>query len=333
MKTKLQTTTCLLAASALLSSFALAGDEEKKNEEVRVIVGSDKATSAHEWVHKSDDHKMFVYSHDDHESGPRTFLGVETSNVSATLGKQLGLPRGIGLVVARVVPDTGAAEVLEKHDILVKFEDQLMVSGNQLGVLVQSKEPGTEVELTIMRGGKEQVVVAKLGEKKAKTMSMKLGAVDADMIEKLRGSLGDSRSDLSREDVEGLMGKLRGKSSGLFFSDDKGDGPVVRMMKVNRGTVVFTDDEGTVKLIADEGPKRLVVVDGDENTIFDGPVGTAAEREALSEAIKSRLKKVESLESLQMDTDADFHVEEDVIEIVPHASTNGQVSSVTLVEK
>ena len=252
--------------------------------------------------------------------GPRTFLGVETTNVGSTLGKQLGLTRGVGLVVARVVPDTAAAAVLEKHDILVKFEDQLMVSSNQLGVLVQAKEPGAKVELTIVRGGKERVVVAELGEKKAKTVTIRHGAMALDSMGKMSSHAGISRSDLSREEIEGLLGKLGGKAGGLFLSENDQGGPVVRMMNINRGSVVFSDDEGTVKLIADEGPKRLIVIDHDSKTLFEGPVGTDEQRKNLSEDIKARLLKVESLESLQMSTDSDFEINEDVHVTVPHAS-------------
>ena len=92
------------------------------------------------------------------------------------------------------------------------------------------------------------------------------------------------------------------------------------MMNINRGSVVFSDDEGTVKLISDEGPKQLIVIDGDSQTIFEGPVGTAEERENLSDEIKARLLKVESLESLQMSTDSNFEIHDDVHVTVPHAS-------------
>jgi hypothetical protein len=51
-------------------------------------------------------------------------------------------------------------------------------------------------------------------------------------------------------------------------------------------------------------------------------VSTDEEREALSDAIKARLLKVESLESLQMSTDGDFEIDEDVHLTVPHASVH-----------
>lgn len=335
MKTNTKFLSCLTAAIPLFASALLAGDEVEVEKNMRVMVTSDEASRVHEWVQADDEgHHAFVFHHegDDADLGPRTFLGVETTTVGSTLGKQLGLTRGVGLVVARVVPETGAAKVLEKHDIIVKFEDQLMVSSNQLGVLVQTKEPGAEVKLTIVREGKEQVVMATLGEKKAKTITIKHSSV----VPKLHGAMsnpsGVTRSNLSQGEIEGLLGKLKGKSGGLFISEDDAGGPVVRMMNINRGSVVFSDDEGTVKLIADEGPKRLIVIDGDSKTLFEGPVSTEAQREKLSEEIKARLLKVESLESLQMSTDSDFEIEEDVHVTVPHASLHGGVKRIEIID-
>jgi serine protease Do len=90
------------------------------------------------------------------DTEPVTFLGVETVKVSSTLSEQLGLDRGMGLVVQRVIDGTVASEELKKHDILTKLDDQLIVSPDQLGVLVRSKNPGTEVKSTFGRGGKMQ---------------------------------------------------------------------------------------------------------------------------------------------------------------------------------
>ena len=52
-----------------------------------------------------------------------TFLGVETASVSATTAAQLGLPRGTGLVVNHVVPNSPATGALNVHDILLKQHD------------------------------------------------------------------------------------------------------------------------------------------------------------------------------------------------------------------
>ncbi len=306
--------------SLLLSLFALApvlpvaaGEPAAVETKTEVIIhSSDHAAPVHEWVH-SDSKTMTFKLEGDAEGESRTFLGVETTRVGATLGKQLGLDRGVGLVVARVLPDSGATEVLEKHDLLVKFEDQLLVSSDQLGVLVQSKDPGTEVELTVMRGGQQQIVTAILGEKKSRSVVIKHGNMTL-----------PSSSKISREEIEGLFGEMKGEGKGLFIKRHGGDGASIKVMNINRGTVVFTDDDGTVKLISDDDSKRLIVLDEDDNELFDGPVDTDEQRDALSEALQTRLDKVESIRAMEM-SDGDFEVEEDVQVLVPHASHDVEI--------
>ena len=53
------------------------------------------------------------------------YLGVATSPVEAALGRQLGLPTGVGLVVDHIDPASAAAKKLEKHDVLRKLKDRL----------------------------------------------------------------------------------------------------------------------------------------------------------------------------------------------------------------
>src|SRR6184192_561606 len=57
-----------------------------------------------------------------HEKGPSvpvTYLGVETSQVPDVVSEQLGLAKGLGLVVEYVAPNSPAASVgIQQNDIL-----------------------------------------------------------------------------------------------------------------------------------------------------------------------------------------------------------------------
>lgn len=312
MTTKLQFLPPLFLALVLPLA---AGEPATTTTKSRVIVHADKTLSGHAWVHADGDTMAFK-SGDESEMGSRTFLGVETTRVGATLGKQLGLDRGVGLVVARVVPESGAMAVLEKHDLLVKFEDQLLISPEQLGVLVQAKAPGTAVELTVMRGGQERLVTATLGEKKAKSVFIKHGNMALPASAKI-----------SRDEVKGLFADADGTGQGLFVERREGDTATIKVMNINRGSIIFTDDEGTVKLISDDDSRRLVVLDEEDQPLFDGPVDTAEQRDALSETLRERLEKVESIRAMEM-SDQDFEVEEDVQLLVPHASHHVEIIEV-----
>ena len=65
----------------------------------------------------------------DHEKAPKVptiFLGVETSQVPTVVSEQLGLSKGLGLVVEYVVPDSPAAAAgVQQNDILKMLNDQI----------------------------------------------------------------------------------------------------------------------------------------------------------------------------------------------------------------
>jgi hypothetical protein len=93
------------------------------------------------------------------------FLGVVLGPVDESLGSQLGLPDGVGVLVRAVMDDSPAAKAgVMEHDVLHYFNDQLLVNEPQLQTLVQQAGIGNEVKLTLFRKGKSEVIQAKLGE-------------------------------------------------------------------------------------------------------------------------------------------------------------------------
>ncbi len=90
-------------------------------------------------------------------------LGVHVSNVSGSLQKHLRLPAGVGLIIEHVVEGGAAARAgLQPHDVLHKFEDQLLVNSQQLATLVNIQEADAEVKLTVIREGEPLSVKAVL---------------------------------------------------------------------------------------------------------------------------------------------------------------------------
>jgi hypothetical protein len=91
------------------------------------------------------------------------WLGVAIEEASETLGEQLGLDAGVGLVVTHVSVDSPAAKAgLKKNDVLVELAEQSLVHPAQLRKLVQAREPGDKVKLVFYRGGKKQTESATL---------------------------------------------------------------------------------------------------------------------------------------------------------------------------
>jgi hypothetical protein len=93
------------------------------------------------------------------------FLGLALGSLDEPLAAQLGLPKGVGVLVRAVMPDSPAdkAGVLQ-HDVLRYFNDQLLVNEPQLQSLVRAAGIGTEVTLKLLRKGKEETLAVKLGE-------------------------------------------------------------------------------------------------------------------------------------------------------------------------
>ncbi len=99
-----------------------------------------------------------------HEKAPKvpmTFLGVETSQVPDVVSEQLGLAKGLGLVVEYVVPNSPAASAgIQQNDILKMLNDQILIEPSQLRKLLQTFSDGTDVTLTILRKGQEQKMIS-----------------------------------------------------------------------------------------------------------------------------------------------------------------------------
>jgi len=102
---------------------------------------------------------------------PVAYIGVLTREVPPELRSQFSLPEGFGLLVEEVMPDSPAQHAgLKVYDLLVKFEDQQLVSMEQLMLLVRVKKKGDVVNLTVISGGKESQVPVTFGEKQMPVM-------------------------------------------------------------------------------------------------------------------------------------------------------------------
>ncbi|MDZ4287116.1 MAG: PDZ domain-containing protein [Prosthecobacter sp.] len=101
---------------------------------------------------------------------PTSFIGVLTANASPELRAQFGLQEGFGLQVIEVMPDSPAkAAGLKEHDLLLNFDDQKLVSMEQLQALVRSKKKDDLATFTVISGGKQAQVPVKIGERMMST--------------------------------------------------------------------------------------------------------------------------------------------------------------------
>ena len=92
-----------------------------------------------------------------------TWLGVAPEEISEELRAQLPLEPGAGLIVRSVLPDSPAAKAgLQKNDVLMKIDDQLLTNAGQLRTLVAARKDGDTVRLTYFRRGQQATLDVKL---------------------------------------------------------------------------------------------------------------------------------------------------------------------------
>lgn len=85
-----------------------------------------------------------------------TWLGISPEEVSEELRAQLPLEPGSGLVVRSVSPGSPAEKIgLQKNDVLMKLDDQLLTNPSQLRTLVGAKKEGDVSKLTYFRKGQQ----------------------------------------------------------------------------------------------------------------------------------------------------------------------------------
>ena len=105
---------------------------------------------------------------------PVAYIGVLTREVPPEMRSQFSLPEGFGLMVEEVMPDSPAQHAgLKVYDLLLKFEDQQLMSMEQLMLLVRAKKKGDVVNLAVISGGKESQVPVTLGEKLMPTVQQR----------------------------------------------------------------------------------------------------------------------------------------------------------------
>jgi serine protease Do len=94
----------------------------------------------------------------------RGWLGIGIAPVSAELAQKLGRTRE-GAVVTEIVPKGPAARAgLRADDVIVTFGGTAIRSAGDLPRLTARAAVGSDVELRVLRGGREQTVTVKLGQ-------------------------------------------------------------------------------------------------------------------------------------------------------------------------
>jgi C-terminal processing protease CtpA/Prc len=95
-----------------------------------------------------------------------TFLGALFSPVPEAFYDQLPqLPRGQGVLVTHILPDSPAARAdLRRHDLLYQYDGTKIRDCEHFVRLIRDDKPGRAVKLVLLRGGQEMTLKATLAE-------------------------------------------------------------------------------------------------------------------------------------------------------------------------
>jgi len=291
-----------------------------------------------------------------HEKAPKvpmTFLGVETSQVPDVLSEQLGLAKGLGLVVEYVVPNSPAASVgIQQNDILKMLNDQILIEPSQLRKLLQTFSEGTDVTLTILRKGQEQKITVKLTKKEMPQRHSLMPGGNQDLhwdfdetgdlgeqMQELKEQLKDQLGDAQRGMIRGAVMKAheaarrarddarRAAREIRILSNDNG---ALRGTKIDLGKaqIVFCDGKGEMKLENVNGKKLLTAKDPQGKLLFSGPVETKEDLDKAPADVRERYEKLQQndLPAVSPRADVDNGDEDDDDEDDDEGESRGPLS-------
>lgn len=190
----------------------------------------------------------------------RGWLGVTIQDVDENTAKALGMKEASGALIGKVMPgDPAAAAGMRDGDIVLRVDGVNIADSSALLRAIAGKRPGSKVELSIWRDGREEKCTVTLGERAADRLTASRdGSSDKAAAS---NELGLSLRALTAEEA-----KQSSVEKGLLVTEVKNGSPAAEaeimvgdiVIKANGKTVPTTDVLS--KIIRDEGKKRGAVL-------------------------------------------------------------------------
>jgi hypothetical protein len=220
------------------------------------------------------------------------YLGVAVESPTPTLRAQLRLPEGAGLVVNYVDPAGPSKDGLKVHDVLQRFDDQILINGEQLVALVHMRKAGETVQLTVIREARPVTVTVALSERDPPAAGQNTAAPEGEGGGDVQSQ---AQTDAVKQDAVDLTAAV---SHYLPLKPDPArpftDWFLLRqpagVTALSAGPVTFSDGENVVKYWVLDGGGILTAVDAKTGKLlFQGQVGTEAQWKAVPENIRQKL--------------------------------------------
>lgn len=171
----------------------------------------------------------------------RGWLGVAIQEVTRQLADSFALPQPSGALIASIEPGSPADKAgLEVSDVVLRFNDKVIASANDLPRIVAATKPGTRVNVQVWRKGQQRdiaVILTELPAEKTAQQRPQRGAPQ----NRAYNRLGLAVSELSVTQRQQL--KLDG---GLFVEETQG---AAARAGVRRGDIVLAVNNTDVKTV------------------------------------------------------------------------------------
>ncbi len=240
-------------------------------------------------------------------------IGLAGAPTSETLSQHLGLERGNGLTVYRVVPGSAADKAgLRVHDVLTELDGKKIGSQQDLREAVTAHKPGDEVTVKFIHHGKaaeKQVVLGARG----KDFPMMRGAApwfqgmddipDADIRriqEETRKHIDQIRRQLEQQ--RGMQMNLQKMLENMIPQGDAIPNRQAEPQRAQRkmksdffnisSEVSAADDQGSAIMKTRNGKKEVIVKDKAGKVLYEGPYDTEQDKAAVPDDIRDRLKEL-----------------------------------------
>lgn len=260
-------------------------------------------------------------------------LGIVPGTVPQAVVAQLELSGFPGVLVTRIMPDSPAAKAgLKENDVIVKLGDISLSGPQSVTEALTDKVPGDKVTAVFYRKGKRETaditldggtlsaeeILAAQGDPRTqprvvpsvrRQMAPPAGMAGRsalpqrilDMQQMMDDFLKDSAIDDSRmDDIISRMDLTPGAAQMLRSLQGLHQMPMPPMGKVSGGghsssSVQMSDAKGTIVVSSSSQTGTIVhVTDASGKVLYSGPYNTQEEKEAVPEAVRERLKNIET---------------------------------------
>ena len=197
----------------------------------------------------------------------RGWLGVMIQKVTPELAKQFGLEKSEGALVAQVMEDSPAEKAgIKREDIIIEFDRQKIHKMTELSRIAANTPVGKQVEVKVIRQGREKTLNVVVGELKEE----KVAAAEGFTTEK---ELGLTIQDLTPEIAKHLGISEKG---GVLVSEVKPGSPA-HEAGIRRGDIIKEIDRQPIEDLKGYRGKMaklkakddiLMLIQREENTFF-----------------------------------------------------------------